>query len=101
MKNLRGRLVLTTLVLGSLGAQSQDQVRRPTFEVASVKPARGGPVKIQSDPGRLTINDETVEVLIKLAYGLREYQFVGPDWLHTARYNIVATTASPQSRSGA
>jgi uncharacterized protein (TIGR03435 family) len=37
--------------------------------------------------------------LIKLAYGLREYQFVGPDWLHATRYNIVATTGSPQPRS--
>jgi uncharacterized protein (TIGR03435 family) len=54
---------------------------------------------VQSDPGRLTISDESVEGLIKLAYGLREYQFVGPDWLHTARYNIVATTGSPQPRS--
>jgi uncharacterized protein (TIGR03435 family) len=99
MKNLRGRLVLTTLIIGSLGAQSQDQDRPPAFEVASIKLARGGPVKIQSDPGRLTISDETIEVLIKLAYGLREYQFAGPDWLHTSRYNIVATTASPQSRS--
>jgi Protein of unknown function (DUF3738) len=34
-----------------------------------------------------------------MAYGLRDYQFEGPGWLHTARYNIVATTASPQPRS--
>ena len=39
------------------------------------------------------------DVLIRLAYGLREYQFVGPPWLHTARYDIIATTASPQPRS--
>lgn len=99
MKNLRVRLVLTTLVIGSLGAQTHDQHPPPVFEAASVKLARGGAVKIESDPGRLTITDESVEVLIRLAYGLREYQFVGPAWLHTARYDIVATTASPQSRS--
>jgi uncharacterized protein (TIGR03435 family) len=101
MTKLRGRLVLTMLVIGLLGAraQSQNQDPGPAFAVASVKLARGGPVKVQSDPGRLTIGDESVEVLIKLAYGLRDYQFAGPDWLHTARYNIVATTASPQPRS--
>jgi uncharacterized protein (TIGR03435 family) len=80
-------------------AQPQSQDRGPAFEVASVKPARGGPVKVQSDPGRLTISDESLEVLIRLAYGLREYQYAGPDWLHTTRYHIVATTSSPQPRS--
>jgi uncharacterized protein (TIGR03435 family) len=101
MTKLRGRLLLTAVVVGSLGAraQSQGQERSPTFEVASVKLSRGGAVKVQSDPGRLTIVDESAEVLIKLAYGLRDYQFVGPDWLHTARYDIVATTPSPQPRS--
>lgn len=71
----------------------------PAFEVASVKPAHGGPVSVQADPGRLTINNETLEVLIRLAYGLREYEYSGPLWLHIARYDIVATTASPQPRS--
>jgi uncharacterized protein (TIGR03435 family) len=30
---------------------------------------------------------------------LREYQYQGPTWLHTARYEITATTGSPQPRS--
>jgi len=94
-------LILTSLVLSSHGAsaQPQGQDRPLAFEVASVKLSRGGPVKVQSDPGRLTVNDESVEVLIKLAFGLRDYQFTGPGWLHTTRYDIVATTASPQPRS--
>jgi uncharacterized protein (TIGR03435 family) len=93
--------VLATIAIGLLHArpETQNQDRSPAFEVSSVKLARGGPVKVQSDPGRLTISDESVEVLIKLAYGLRDYQFVGPGWLHTARYDIIATTASPQPRS--
>src|SRR4051794_24265396 len=101
MKNVSGRLVLTTVAIGLLSARPrpQNQDRSPAFEVTSVKLARGGPIKIQSSPGRLTISNESVEVLIKLAYGLRDYQFSGPVWLHTARYNIVATTASPQPRS--
>jgi uncharacterized protein (TIGR03435 family) len=74
-------------------AQSQ------SFEVASVRPARAGPVKIQSDPGRLTIGNQAVDVLIRLAFGLREYEYEGPAWLHTTRYDIIATTAAPESRS--
>jgi uncharacterized protein (TIGR03435 family) len=38
-------------------------------------------------------------VLIRLAFGLREYQYEGPQWLHTTRYDIVATTPSAQPRS--
>ena len=89
------------LITWSVGAraQSQDQDQPAAFDVASVKLTRGGTVTVQSDPGRLTIIDESLEVLIKLAYGLRDYQFVGPAWLHTARYDIVAMTASPQPRS--
>lgn len=83
------------LVFGMLGAQD----RGPAFEVASVKPSRGQPIQVKSDPGRLTIDSVSAEVLIKMAFGLRDYQFVGPTWLHTERYDIVATTASPQPRS--
>lgn len=86
------------IVLPTARSQPRNPDRAPAFEVASVRPG-SGPLKVQSDPGRLTIGDETLEVLIKLAYGLREYQYVGPGWLHTTRYNIVATTALPQPRS--
>jgi uncharacterized protein (TIGR03435 family) len=92
--------VLTAAALGlcAVRAQFPAQERDPAFEVASVKPG-SGPLKIQSDPVRLTMNNLSVEVLIELAFGLREYQYHGPDWLHTTRYDIVATTSSPQPRS--
>ncbi len=95
MKMLYGRLLLaiSLIVLPHSRAQS------PAFEVASVKPTHGGAVKIESDPGRLTISDEALDVLIRVAFGLREYQYQGPAWLHTTRYDIVATTASPQPRA--
>ena len=79
------------------GAWAQTATR--TFEVASVKLAHGGPVKIQADPGRLTISDESLDVLIRVAYGLREYEYQGPSWLHTTRYDIVAATGAPQPRA--
>lgn len=54
---------------------------------------------MRSDPGRLIIESQAVDALVRVAYGLREYQYQGPPWLHAARYDIVATTASPQPRS--
>jgi uncharacterized protein (TIGR03435 family) len=47
----------------------------------------------------MIIESQAVDALIRVAYGLREYQYQGPAWLHAARYDIVATTASPQARS--
>jgi uncharacterized protein (TIGR03435 family) len=72
---------------------------QPAFEVVSVKPSLHGPARMRSDPGRMIIESQAVDALIRVAYGLREYQYQGPPWLHTARYDIVATTASPQARS--
>lgn len=72
---------------------------QPSFEVVSVKPSVHGPARMRSDPGRLIVEAQSVDALIRVAYGLREYQYQGPPWLHTARYDIVATTASPQPKS--
>lgn len=68
------------------------------FEAATIRPSLSGPLKLESDPIRLTARAQAADVLIRLAFGLREYQYQGPYWLHTARYDIVATTATPQSR---
>jgi uncharacterized protein (TIGR03435 family) len=86
----------STAMLVGLVVLAQDN---PAFDVASVKASHGEPVKAESDPGRLTITSESLEVMIELAYGLREYQYEGPAWLHTTRYDIVATTSTPQSRA--
>jgi uncharacterized protein (TIGR03435 family) len=93
--------LLAAATVGVFGArrQTQEPAALPLFEVASIKAAHGGPMKIESDPGRITINDVTLQVLIQVAFGLREYQYEGPVWLHTTRYDIVATTPSPQPRA--
>lgn len=38
-------------MLNGFAARPQEQPQLPVFEVASVKPASGGPLKVQSDPG--------------------------------------------------
>src|SRR6185312_9961146 len=88
-------------------AQSQTaSISQPVFEVASVKrsnpaPARGDglfaaiPVGIDTAPGKLTAQNETLRNLISAAYGVRAYQISGPDWLNSERYDIVAKAAKP------
>ena len=58
-------------------------------------------MKIQSDPGMLMIGDVALDSVIRVAFGLREYQYEGPAWLHTTRYDIVARTGSAQTAGGA
>lgn len=67
------------------------------FEVASVKPAREGQRKGRitggpgtSDPGLITITNYPLQLLIQKAYGLTEYEYRGPEWARTERYDIVA-----------
>src|SRR5258706_8417887 len=88
------KAIVLVAALLSVQANSQEQV----FDVASIRPSLSGPVKVDSDPIRLTVKAQAVDALIRLAFGLREYQYQGPYWLHTTRYDIVATTSTPQTR---
>ncbi|HXA52026.1 MAG TPA: TIGR03435 family protein, partial [Candidatus Acidoferrum sp.] len=59
----------------------------PTFEVASVKPAPppigGINSSMNASPGRLTAVNVTIKKLMARAYGVKDYQIAGPDWLNT------------------
>jgi uncharacterized protein (TIGR03435 family) len=69
-----------------------------SFEVASVKPTpqqpyvprqvRGGPGS--TDPGAIAFTGMDLFSLITLAYGIDAYQLVGPAWLNSTRFDIVA-----------
>ncbi len=92
MHNERMRLaVLLVLICRALSAQS--------FDVASIKPAappsaRGGRSMAFSqatqDPGRLTLNNQSLTSLIMRAYRLPRYQVTAPDWMDTVRFDIAA-----------
>jgi uncharacterized protein (TIGR03435 family) len=75
----------------------------PVFEVASVKPAPppvAGKFMVQmgGDPGMVDYKNVSLKSLIARAYGMKDYQVSGPDWLDTARFDIVAKMPQNASR---
>jgi len=65
------------------------------FEVASIKPApaQQGPrrhVGLSQDEGRITISNMSMRNLLTQAYKVKDQQLIGPDWIDSERYDIVA-----------
>jgi uncharacterized protein (TIGR03435 family) len=85
---------LAAFTAGVLAGQST--AAAPEFEVASVKASQSTDrSKADTSPaGRLTI-DGSLGYVLKWAYDLKNYQFSGPDWLDTARYQIAAKAPGP------
>ena len=87
-----------TIVLASVSAQ-QPQTPAPKFEVASIKvsdPKAPGPlgqipiVRPQGG-GRLSATNVSLRLLIRMSYGLQEFQIVGgPAWQASQKFDIVA-----------
>jgi uncharacterized protein (TIGR03435 family) len=88
--------VCAGLALLAAGAVfGQTPAAAPAFEVASVKPApppTPGSIKVQmgGDPGMVDYKNVSLKTLIARAYRMKEYQISGPDWLETARFDILA-----------
>ena len=64
---------------------------RPTFEVASIKPASDeGLMLVRPLPGRLTAN-ATLQMLMQNAYAVQAFQIAGgPGWINSDRFAIEA-----------
>ena len=83
-------LLMTGAVFGQTSAAA------PAFEVASVKPApppeNPGELRVQigSDPGMIDYRNVSLKMVIARAYEMKEFQISGPDWLDTARFDILA-----------
>jgi uncharacterized protein (TIGR03435 family) len=89
-------------VLTATATLAQPPTPKPSFEVASIRPAsgkpapgtqglglmRGGPGS--PDPERLTGNSVNLRILLQRAYGLQPFQIIGPDWVATALYDVAA-----------
>lgn len=64
------------------------------FEVASVKPNKGGDGRIMlgmQPGGRFNATNVPVRMLLRQAFNIQEFQIVGgPDWLGSDRFDVVA-----------
>jgi uncharacterized protein (TIGR03435 family) len=93
-------LVAPALCLSFLTAQQLPPLQ---FDVASVKPfvppvevaqrmvfrgRRGGPGT--DDPGQITWDGGTMKNILVNAFGIKNYQIAGPEWINSERYSIVA-----------
>jgi uncharacterized protein (TIGR03435 family) len=89
------RITLLIALAGAAPAQTA-----PAFEVASVKvsaPLPNGVMMFrigtpkQIDPGRIDYQGISLKALVASAYGVKEYQVEGPQWLDGERYDVIAT----------
>jgi uncharacterized protein (TIGR03435 family) len=83
------KLALTALFLCiALRAQNPSL----EFEVASIKlnTSGSGDSESHTDQGRLTTRNFSLKSLISWAFGVRDYQLEGPDWLGSQRFDISA-----------
>ena len=85
------------VVLRRAGTEPSPSTPR-SFEVASVKhvetPVGGYRSSMNLDPGRLTCTNVSLRKLLVNAYGIKDYQLIGPDWMNTELYDIVGTLPS-------
>ncbi len=69
--------------------------QRLEFEVASVKPAGPMPVGtmaigVHIDGAQVTCNFFSLRDYIRLAYRVKDYQIVAPEWMASQRFDVVA-----------
>jgi uncharacterized protein (TIGR03435 family) len=107
------KICLFCFALGFTAAFAQT---RPAFEVATVKPSpppdmaklraamqAGGrmPFGPHIETGRAEYTFMTLRSLIQLAYGVRDDQITGPDWMENAAFDIVAKMPEGASKDDA
>ena len=84
---------LFALALGlatSLAAQGAPD-KKPSFEVASIKPSTTDGGSWSSSGHRQTIIGTTAGILIGYAFALHDYEIIGgPPWLHHDRLDVIA-----------
>ena len=92
-------------IMNAPPARAQAEVvrpRKPTFEVATVKPNHSGDTYWQGTPfkgPRYSARNATLRNLIGTAYGYREAQILdGPAWVDSDRYDIEAKVEGQPDR---
>jgi uncharacterized protein (TIGR03435 family) len=84
------KVVLKRVEAPPIGMQKPE-----AFDVASVKrlppPVGGVYFTMKLNPGRLTWSNVNLRKLIVQAYGAKDFQLSGPEWLNSEIYDIAAT----------
>jgi uncharacterized protein (TIGR03435 family) len=97
----RIRLVIAAasiLLIADWPGTSAQSPAEPRFEVASVKPNNrdDGQISVSYQNGRYTATGIPLELLIRSAYQVQEFQIVGgPNWMRSDRFDIMAVAGSP------
>jgi uncharacterized protein (TIGR03435 family) len=91
--NAAKALILSTFTASAVFCQPPDP--RPQFEVASVKPSpaiRDGQLAVGVHIDGAMVHCTYLSLLnyLNMAYDVKDYQIVGPDWLATAHFDITA-----------
>jgi uncharacterized protein (TIGR03435 family) len=88
---------VSLIVFTSSGALGQPTAAAQAFELASVKANKSGDTgsRFHVRNGTFTATNNSLQDCIRWAYGVRDYQISGPDWLKSERYDIVAKASSP------
>ena len=83
-------------VAASAGLVAQTAPARMEFEVASIKPSAATPLTggihaaLQLDGAQFHCSYFSLKDYIRMAYKLKDYQIVGPDWMASERFDIHA-----------
>jgi uncharacterized protein (TIGR03435 family) len=88
------RILACVMTLGTASAQA------PAFDAASIRVSKDVSNEssvMQDRSGNLAGHNATLKNLIRMAYGVRDYQILGgPAWMDSERYEVVA---KPRSRT--
>lgn len=107
----RTRAIISIAVLAA-AASAQT---RPTFEAATIRPSapidqaammnmiRAGkmPLGAHVSASRAEYSYLDLQTLLTYAYGVKRYQITGPDWMSTARFDIIAKLPAGSTKADA
>jgi uncharacterized protein (TIGR03435 family) len=88
-------ITMVILAASSFVSQVPAVTPLPRFEVASIKPSLPSPdgritATIGGDAGRIDYEGLPLKMLLSRAFEVKDDQISGPDWLDTARFDIIA-----------
>lgn len=83
-----------------LWAQALRSAPARTFDVATIRPNKSGAERnsLVYGPAGINCANVTLKACLRAAFDLQDYQVVGPSWLTSERYDIVANASARTTR---